>query len=92
MTMWTYEVYVAGQPGDGVLAQLHEQVGEVVTTEEPVRTLITGSVPDQSALIGLVDQLHALGLEVLELRHVVEPESESDAEIVELPPPDPPVT
>ena len=90
MTMWTYEVYVAGQPSDGVLAQIHDQVGEVFTTPEPARTLITGRVPDQSALIGLVDQLHALGLEVLELRHVVEPEPESDGEILEFPPnPDP---
>lgn len=76
MTTWAYEVYVAGQPSDGVLAQIHDQIGEIVTTQEPARTLITGRVPDQSALLGLLDQLHDLGLEVLELRHLVEPETD----------------
>ena len=84
MTTWAYEVYVAGQPSDGVLAQIHDQIGEIVATQEPARTLITGSVPDQSALLGLLDQLHVLGLEVLELRHVVEPEI--DGEILRVSP------
>ena len=86
MTTWVYEVHVTGQPSDRVLAQIHDQIGEVLTTQEPARTLITGRVPDQSALMGLLDQLHALGLEVLELRHVVEPDTESDAEIHRLTP------
>jgi hypothetical protein len=31
-------------------------------------TLLTGSLPDQSALYGLIHQLEALGLELLEIR------------------------
>ena len=31
-------------------------------------TLLTGSLPDQSALYGVIHQLEALGLELLEIR------------------------
>jgi hypothetical protein len=31
-------------------------------------TLLTGSLADQSALYGVIDQLEALGLELLEIR------------------------
>lgn len=31
-------------------------------------TLLTGSLPDQSALYGLIHQLEALGLQLLEIR------------------------
>jgi len=87
MTTWVYEVHVVGRLSDGVLTQIHDQVGEVSTTTEPVCTLIRGSVPDQSALVGLLDQLHALGLKVLELRRLVDPETEPDGEIVRFPGP-----
>jgi epsilon-lactone hydrolase len=33
-------------------------------------TLLTGSVPDQSALYGLIHQLEALGLQLLEIRRL----------------------
>ena len=41
--------------------------------------MISGKVADQSALVGLLDLIHALGLEVCELRHVSEPDAETDA-------------
>jgi predicted AlkP superfamily pyrophosphatase or phosphodiesterase len=31
-------------------------------------TLLTGSLPDQSALYGVINQLEALGLQLLEIR------------------------
>ena len=33
-------------------------------------TLLTGSLPDQSALYGVIHQLEALGLQLLEIRHL----------------------
>jgi hypothetical protein len=33
-------------------------------------TLLTGSLPDQSALYGAIHQLEALGLQLLEIRHL----------------------
>jgi epsilon-lactone hydrolase len=33
-------------------------------------TLLTGSLPDQSALYGVVDQLEALGMQLLEIRRL----------------------
>ena len=33
-------------------------------------TLLTGSLPDQSALYGGIDQLEALGLQLPEIRHL----------------------
>jgi len=82
MTTWVYEVHVVGQLSDRVLAQIHDQVGEVVTTPVPACTLITANPQDQSALMGLLDQLHGLGLRVLELRRVAEPETETAGEIL----------
>jgi hypothetical protein len=33
-------------------------------------TLLTGSLPDQSGLYGVIHQLEALGLQLLEIRHL----------------------
>ena len=76
MTDWVYEVQVVGELSETVLAQIHAEVGEVITSPEPVTTVIRGSVADQSAFVGLLDQIHALGLQVRELRHLDDWEGE----------------
>ena len=77
MTRWVYEMLVRGQLSDRTTARIQSEVGEVVSTTQPVRTLIRGSVADQAALVGLLNLLHTLGLEVCELRRVAEMPTET---------------
>ena len=81
MTRWVYEMHVVGQVSDRVTARIQSEVGDVVSTTQPVRTLIRGTVADQAALVGLLNLVHALGLEVCELRRVAELSAETDAKI-----------
>ncbi len=39
---------------------------------QPVETILRGSIPDQSALHGVLEQIEALGLELVEVRQVDE--------------------
>ena len=70
MTSWVYEVQVTGHLSETSLARIRAEVGPVLATTLPITTAIRGSVPDQSALVGLLDLMHALGLQVCELRRV----------------------
>jgi hypothetical protein len=63
-----------------VLVDLRTQFGHVATALEPASTLITGTVPDQAALVGLLDDMHDLGLEVRELRRMADMESPAAAQ------------
>jgi hypothetical protein len=91
MQAWVYEIQVVGRLSDSDLAKIHAEVGErLTTTAEPVSTLIRGSVADQSALIGLLNLLHALGLKVYELRRLTDLESDTDAQIASFSPGDVP--
>jgi hypothetical protein len=38
----------------------------------PAQTILSGSLPDQSALYGLINRLQSLGLELLEVRRLEE--------------------
>jgi hypothetical protein len=40
---------------------------------EPVETVLRGDVADQAALHGVLEQIQALGLELVELRQIDEP-------------------
>jgi hypothetical protein len=79
MAVWTYEVEVVGQLSEAVLARIDAEVGKVLVTTEPVTTVIRGSVADQSGLVGLLDLMHAHGLQVCEIRRVAEAEGETNA-------------
>jgi len=81
MTSWVYEVRVVGQLGHGILAELDAEIGKVFTTSEPVSTLIRARTPDQSALVGLLDLLHALGLKVVGLQQVIDIDERREAEV-----------
>ena len=77
---WVYEVYVRGLVSDEALLELSSDFGGVTVTQEPASTVLTGSVPDQAALVGLLMRLHGLGIEVRELRRAVDEPSYSAGE------------
>ena len=59
-----FEIHVRG----AVPADLVEELGEVSVVRQPAVTVLTGEVPDQAALFGMLARFHALGLEVVEVR------------------------
>jgi hypothetical protein len=61
-----YEIHVRGQLGGtllGAFPDLQAQAREA-------QTVLTGSLADQAALYGLLAQIEALGLELLEVRRL----------------------
>jgi hypothetical protein len=64
----TYEITFAGQAGSVVRAELEDcevTVGRGITT-------VRAELPDQAALMGLVQRITGLGLEVVDM-HLVAP-------------------
>ena len=61
-----YVIRIRGQLGPTALSAFPTLVSEVRGGE----TVLTGSLEDRSAVYGVVAQLEALGLEILELRQV----------------------
>ena len=62
----TFEVHIRGEvPPDAL-----EDLEYLTTTVVPSETVLTGVVPDQAALLGLLNRLQSLGLEVVEIRRV----------------------
>ena len=59
-----YEIRVRGVFGETLLAAFPGLHGEAVDGE----TLLTGALADQAALHGVLAQIEALGLELLEVR------------------------
>ncbi len=78
MTNWVYEVQVLGTLSETALARIDAEVGNVLVTSEPISTVIRGIVADQSALVGMLDLMHALGLEVCGLRRVTDLDSDAN--------------
>jgi hypothetical protein len=66
MSNGTYEVRVAG----ALPAELLAEVGDLTVTVEPPETVLHGSLPDQSALFGLLSRIHGLGLRLIEVRRL----------------------
>lgn len=64
MTEATYLIRVSGT----VPAELLLELASVTVTVEPPETVLSGSVPDQSALFGLIARIHGLGLRLIEVR------------------------
>ncbi len=73
---WVYEVHVLGLVTDEAMRQLCSDFDGVTASTEPATTILTGSVPDQAALVGLLERLHALGIEVRELRRAADESAE----------------
>src|SRR5262245_27591424 len=55
VTACVYEIHIRGHVAEQVLVDLRAQFGHVATALEPACTLIAGTVPDQAALVGLLD-------------------------------------
>ena len=63
----TYEVRVSGLVSDDAIAEF----GDIQVTTTTVSTVLSGEVSDQSALLGMLARLRALGLDVVEVRRVL---------------------
>jgi hypothetical protein len=66
----TYEVRVAGLVPPEALAGLPD----VQVAQQELRTVLTGSFEDQAALHGFLQRLRALGLELIEVRSLPNPD------------------
>jgi len=70
VTPASYEIRIKGRVGDPVLATFTTLNASV----RPAETVLRGVVPDQAALRGLLDRIQSLGLELIEIRQVDDPE------------------
>lgn len=61
-----FEVHVRGELSPEAL----EDLGSLTARVVPAETVLTGVVPDQAALIGLINRLQLLGLELVEIHRV----------------------
>ena len=61
-----YEIRVGGPIGRTMM----EAFPTLAATRSGQDTLLTGSLPDQSALYGVIHELEALGLQLLEIRRL----------------------
>jgi hypothetical protein len=61
-----YAIRIAGRLGPTALSAFPAMVSEVKCSE----TVLTGLLEDQSAVFGVVAQIEALGLELIELRQI----------------------
>jgi hypothetical protein len=59
-----YEIRVRGPIGPTIM----QAFPALTATRSGHDTLLSGSLPDQAALYGVIDQLEALGLQLLEIR------------------------
>jgi hypothetical protein len=66
MTAARYEIRVRGRLSDTLLPAFPE----LTSTVHPVETVLSGPVEDQAALLGLLERIDSLGLELVELRQV----------------------
>jgi hypothetical protein len=65
----SYEIRVKGRLSDSLAAAFEGMRASV----EPVETVLHGPVQDQAALYGLLHQIQALGLELVEVRRLPDP-------------------
>ena len=64
----SFEIHFHGDCPKDVL----EDFEYLTVVEVPTQTVLRGVVPDQSALYGVLNRLHALGLELVEVRRLRE--------------------
>jgi hypothetical protein len=61
-----YTIRIRGELGATALSAFPSMVSQLRAGE----TVLTGSLEDRSAVFGVLAQIEALGLELLELRHI----------------------
>lgn len=66
--MAQYVIRVAGHLSDDLLTAFPT----LLATVQPVTTVLSGSLPDQSALAGVLDRLDELGVQIVEMIQVPE--------------------
>ena len=66
MTDATYQVRVSGVIPEEML----EELRDLTVSVEPPETILHGSLPDQSAVVGLISRIHGLGLRLIEVRRL----------------------
>lgn len=66
----TYEIRLHGELRGADLLELPD----LTATREPAQTVLRGYIPDQAALHGVLQRLHSLGLELVEVRQLSDPE------------------
>ena len=62
----TYQVRISGT----IPAELMVELADLTVTVEPPETVLHGSLPDQSAVVGLISRIHGLGLRLIEVRRL----------------------
>jgi hypothetical protein len=72
-----YEIRIAGIVGDELAPYVENMTSEVL----PVETVLRGEIADQAALHGMLDQVQALGLELIEIRALPRPSEPSKSTI-----------
>ena len=66
MPQATYQVRVSGV----IPAELLSELRDLTVSVEPPETVLHGSLPDQSAIVGLISRIHGLGLRLIEVRRL----------------------
>jgi hypothetical protein len=66
MPQATYQLRVSGV----LPAELLSELGDLIVSTEPPETVLHGSLPDQSAVVGLISRIHGLGLRLIEVRQL----------------------
>ena len=67
----TYVVHIRGELARDAIDDL-DDLDYLTATVVPTETVLMGTVPDQAALLGLLNRIHSLGLEVVEVRRTPE--------------------
>ena len=74
---WEYQIRVEGRIGqrwlawfDGLAISVADEAHTGRPGESSVTTTLTGVLPDQAALAGLLQKLYTLGLALLEVRRI----------------------
>jgi hypothetical protein len=64
-----YEITVRGRLGPALM----EAFDGLTVSVEPTDTVISGQIPDQAALHGVLELIESLGLELIDVRRVDAP-------------------
>lgn len=66
MTILNFEIWVAGT----VPADVLEELRDVRVVSQSVETILQGPVLDQAALVGIINRLQGLGIELRAVRQI----------------------
>lgn len=67
----SYEIRIRGKVGSSVLASFDDMDAAI----RPAETVLRGTIADQAQLHGVLERIQLLGLELIEVRQIGDPES-----------------